>query len=57
MSTLRHTLMCCSPIPVPEDLSAQYEKPDKEEVIACFVSRSNGGQFKPYVVAFLIRKL
>ncbi len=26
-------------IPVPEDLSAQYEKPDKEEVIASFVSR------------------
>lgn len=30
-------------IPVPEDLSAQYEKPDKEEVIASFVSRFKQG--------------
>ncbi len=30
-------------IPVPEDLSAQYEKPDKEEVIASFVSRFKRG--------------
>ncbi len=30
-------------IPVPEDLSAQYEKPDKEEVIASFVSRFKWG--------------
>ncbi|XP_078124388.1 uncharacterized protein LOC144529259 [Sander vitreus] len=30
-------------IPVPEDLSAQYEKPDKEEVIASFVSRVKRG--------------
>ncbi len=30
-------------IPVPEDLSAQYEKPDKEEVNASFVSRFKRG--------------
>lgn len=30
-------------IPVPEDLSAQYEKPDREEVIASFVSRFKRG--------------
>ncbi len=30
-------------IPVPEYLSAQYEKPDKEEVIASFVSRFKQG--------------
>lgn len=30
-------------IPVPENLSAQYEKPDKEEVIASFVSRFKQG--------------
>ncbi len=30
-------------IPVPEDLSAQYEKPDMEEVIASFVSRFKRG--------------
>lgn len=30
-------------IPVPEYLSAQYEKPDKEEVIASFVSRFKRG--------------
>ncbi len=30
-------------IPVPEDLSAQYEKPDMEEVIASFVSRFKQG--------------
>ncbi|XP_030274805.1 uncharacterized protein LOC115582760 isoform X2 [Sparus aurata] len=30
-------------IPVPEDLNAQYEHPDKEEVIASYVSRFNRG--------------
>ncbi len=30
-------------IPVPEYLSAQYEKPDKEEIIASFVSRFKRG--------------
>ncbi|XP_067237056.1 uncharacterized protein [Chanodichthys erythropterus] len=30
-------------IPVPEDLSEQYEKPDREEVIASFVSRFKRG--------------
>lgn len=30
-------------VPVPEDLSAQYEKPDKEEVIASIVSRFKRG--------------
>ncbi len=30
-------------IPVPEYLVAQYEKPDKEEVIASFVSRFKRG--------------
>ncbi|KAL0966025.1 hypothetical protein UPYG_G00289690 [Umbra pygmaea] len=30
-------------IPVPEDLSAQYKKPDKEDVIASFVSRFKRG--------------
>ena len=28
-------------IPVPEDLAAQFERPDKEEVIAGYVSRFN----------------
>ena len=31
-------------IPVPEDLTAQYEHPDKEEVIASYVSRFNRGR-------------
>ena len=31
-------------IPIPEDLSAQFEKPDKLEVIAGYVSRFNQGQ-------------
>ncbi|XP_047194376.1 uncharacterized protein LOC124851234 [Hippoglossus stenolepis] len=31
-------------IPIPEDLSAKYEKPDKREVIASYVSRFNQGQ-------------
>lgn len=30
-------------IPVPEDLTAQFERPDKEEVIASYVSRFNQG--------------
>ncbi|XP_036956076.1 uncharacterized protein LOC119020683 isoform X2 [Acanthopagrus latus] len=30
-------------IPVPEDLTARYEHPDKEEVIASYVSRFNRG--------------
>lgn len=30
-------------ISVPEDLSAQYEKPDKDELIASFVSRFKRG--------------
>jgi len=30
-------------MPVPEDLSAQYERPNKEEVIASFVSRFKQG--------------
>lgn len=28
-------------IPVPEDLAAQFERPNKEEVIAGYVSRFN----------------
>lgn len=30
-------------IPIPDDLSAQFEKPDKMEVIASYVSRFNQG--------------
>ncbi|XP_039520202.1 uncharacterized protein LOC120474086 [Pimephales promelas] len=30
-------------IPIPDDLSAQFEKPDKKEVIASYVSRFNQG--------------
>ena len=30
-------------IPIPEDLSGKYEKPDKWEVIASYVSRLNKG--------------
>ncbi len=33
-------------VPVPEDLSAQYEKPDKE-VIARFVKFQTGGSLNP----------
>ncbi len=33
-------------IPVPEDLSAQYEKPDKEEDIASFKFQT-GGSLNP----------
>ncbi|XP_042565521.1 uncharacterized protein LOC116223275 [Clupea harengus] len=31
-------------IPIPADLSAQFEKPDKREVVASYVSRFNRGQ-------------
>lgn len=30
-------------IPIPEDLSSQYQRPAKEEVIASYVSRFNQG--------------
>ena len=44
-------------IPVPEPLTSQYEKPDKEAVIGSLVSSFKRGAVKTNVVAFLIRKL
>ena len=44
-------------IPVPEPLTSQYEKPDKEAVIGSLVSSFKRGAVKTNVVAFLMRKL
>ncbi|KAG5272506.1 hypothetical protein AALO_G00166280 [Alosa alosa] len=46
-------------INIPPDLSSQYEHPDKEEVIASYVSsiQSRGGSLKPYISSMGVRKL